>query len=145
MFAILIIQSDKAAGVELQDWLRQEGYKADICSTGLAGLLQLQKYEYDVLIIDSQLSDNSGIDLCRRVTSSNLSLPVLVLGNQSSSEETVQALDAGAQDYVAKPIPHMEISARIRSLLRRYANQGIPRAMMPVIPPGVQNTPFRAG
>lgn len=131
MFAILLIENDRLLAAETRSWFQREGYKVDVVDSASEGLKQLQKYDYDVLIMESSLPDMDGVEICSRVSQSNLKLPILMLGSTAGIEDTVKGLDAGAQDFVSKPFQLPELSARVRSLLRRYAKQGIPRAMMP--------------
>ncbi len=144
MFGILVIDNDKASAEEISTFLKAEGYKVDISPSAYAGLLQLQSYDYDIAVIDWNLPDMAGAEICRRIANSNLRLPVMMLSSRQGIEDTVQGLDSGAQDFMSKPLQLLELSARLRSLLRRYAKNGIPRAMTatPVVPPVSQ--PFNA-
>lgn len=136
MARLLIIDNDEIDAKEIKDWLLKEGHIVDICKSGAEGFRRLQKFEYDVAVIDWNLPDLKGPDMCRRVCSSNLRLPILLLGQRNAAEDAIAGLDAGAQDYVPKPTPLPEIAARLRSLLRRYGGSRV------VVPPAISMNPI---
>lgn len=127
MFGILIIENDSTIANSMRDWLLEEGYKVDISPSGTKALRQLQDYDYDVAVISSTLPDMEGSELCRKISNSNLELPVIMVSPRPGVEDTIKGLDAGAQDFMTSPFEMPEFSARVRSLLRRYAKGGVPR------------------
>ncbi len=130
MFGILIIENESSTANPIRDFLVSEGYKVDISPSGTHALRQLQDYDYDVAIMSTTLPDMEGSELCRKVAGSNLELPIIMLGSKPGVEDTIKSLDAGAQDFMTTPFEMPEFSARLRSLLRRYAKSGMPKAML---------------
>jgi DNA-binding response OmpR family regulator len=139
MARILIIDDDACVS-DLRTWLTQEGYEIDRAKTAREGLLQLQKQEHDVAVVGWQLPDMTAAEICTVVSNSNLFTPVMVLGARQDVEDKIAALDAGAQDFLVKPCPLLELSARLRSLLRRYSRKNAAANFVPAIAP--VNIPF---
>ena len=130
MFGILVVENNSFVAGEIKNWLVEEGYKVDISPAGTQALRFLQDNEYDLAVIDIYLPDMEGVELCKRIVSSNLRIPVMMVSARPGVEDTVKGLDAGAQDFMTMPLELQEFSARIRSLLRRYSRQGLPRAVV---------------
>ena len=123
MARILIIEDDDLIATELRSWLEKEGYIVDQVSTGKDGLLQLQRLEYELAVVEWQLPDMQGTEICRRISNSNLFLPIMMLGSRADVDDKIAALDSGAQDFLVNPCQLPELSARLRSLLRRYSRK----------------------
>jgi two-component system, OmpR family, response regulator TctD len=108
---------------ELSDWLakllRHEHYTVDCLFNGEDALHALTLHSYDLGIIDLGLPKMSGIELIRSVRNKGLSMPILILTADGGLQSRVSGLDAGADDYLAKPFDVAEFEARIRALLRR--------------------------
>ncbi len=120
MSNLLIIDDDDLTVSEIKNWLTREGYLIDSCRTAEEGLRRLQEYNYDVAIVSFQLPDIAGAEVCKRIHEVNQLVPLLLLGNRPGSEDIISGLDAGAQDFLCKPFPIAELTARVRSILRRY-------------------------
>lgn len=118
-FRLLVVEDEAhiAAGLKLN--LELEGYVVDVAATARdARALQLQ-HRFDVIILDVMLPDMSGFDLLRGMRAAGNRTPVLMLTARSSAADRVTGLDAGADDYLAKPFELDELLARVRSKLRR--------------------------
>jgi DNA-binding response OmpR family regulator len=123
MVRILLIEDELDLGAEIERLLQREGYEIDRATDGDLGweFLSLPDPIYDVAIIDWMLPGISGIDLCRRLRQRQQQLPVLMLTARNDIHDRVTGLDAGADDYLAKPFSTIELLARIRALCRRPA------------------------
>ena len=99
--------------------LVKEGLAADVAATGEDALWMAQAHEYDAIVLDVMLPGLSGFETCRRLRSSDVWAPVLMLTARDSVEDRVAGLDTGADDYLVKPFAFAELLARLRALARR--------------------------
>ena len=116
---ILIAEDDPALAYGLQCTLRQSGYAVDRVGNGSEADAALGTDEFDLLILDINLPGLSGFEVLKRLRARNSRLPVLLLTALDSVTDRVRGLDAGADDYLAKPFELAELSARVRALTRR--------------------------
>ncbi|MGD1939757.1 MAG: response regulator [Leptolyngbyaceae cyanobacterium] len=116
---ILLVDDDEALMETLAESLIQQRYAVDIAVNGEVAQEFQDLFAYDLIVLDRQLPDVEGISLCRRFRQQGVTCPILMLTAQDDSADKVQALDAGADDYVVKPFDFAELCARIRALLRR--------------------------
>lgn len=116
---ILIIEDDEFTASTLASGLRAQNYAVEVTGTGRMGEELVAAFPYDLLLLDILLPDLDGISLCRRLRSQGYTLPILLLTGRDSSQEKVEGLDAGADDYLVKPFDLEELVARVRALLRR--------------------------
>jgi DNA-binding response OmpR family regulator len=116
---ILIVEDDRAASAALYELIHAHHCSADIADDGLAGLALAEQCEYDVIVIDVQLPKLDGISLCRQLRERGYSNSILILTAHDATVDRVAGLDAGADDYMAKPYEPTELLARMRSLARR--------------------------
>jgi two-component system response regulator MprA len=121
MAKILVVEDDPFIARELNTWLTKEKHTVDVSKNGSDGLYRLENFPYDLAIIDWNLPDFDGVEICRRMKRINGDLPLLMLTSRDSVMEKVEGLDAGAFDYLVKPCALSEVSARIRALLRRHS------------------------
>ena len=97
-----------------------EGYDVDIASDGAAGLIRSRsKPTPDLIILDWNLPDFSGIDICQRIRAGGICTPILMLTGHDEVSDRVTALDAGVDDYLIKPFSIDELMARLRAMQRR--------------------------
>ena len=99
--------------------LTSEGLAADVAGTGEDALWMAQAHDYDAIVLDVMLPGLNGFETCRRLRSSGVRVPVLMLTARDSVEDRVAGLDAGADDYLVKPFAFAELLARLRALVRR--------------------------
>jgi two-component system copper resistance phosphate regulon response regulator CusR len=116
---ILIVEDEKKFLDILQRSLKSEGYTVDGVGTAADAVDYLKSYHYDMLILDLQLPDGTGNSLIRRLRESGNTMPVLVLTARSELESKVENFQAGADDYVVKPVAMAELAIRVQALLRR--------------------------
>lgn len=116
---ILVIEDDPVITEFLCTGLKYEGYEVTSRNAGEAGLGALQQTTFDLVILDIMLPDIDGFDICRRIRTHGLDIPILMLTVKKEISDRVKGLDSGADDYLTKPFSFDELLARIRALLRR--------------------------
>lgn len=116
---ILLIEDDALIAAPLAKALIDQHYAVDVAKDGQVGWELLESFTYDLILLDVMLPKLDGISLCRQLRSQGNQTPILLLTAHDSSTDRVMGLDAGADDYVAKPFNLEELLARIRALLRR--------------------------
>jgi DNA-binding response OmpR family regulator len=115
---ILLVEDDREIASALALELEHERYRVLVESDGLGGLAAADAHDPDLLILDVMLPTMSGIEVCRRLRSRS-SVPILMLTARSSLRDRIDGLDAGADDYLAKPFSFEELLARVRACTRR--------------------------
>ena len=118
-----MVEDEKKVASFIKKGLQQEGYAADTVYDGQEAIQNATAFDYDLVILDLMLPTRSGLDVLREIRSKKTTLPVLVLTAKGAIEDKVAGLDAGADDYLIKPFAFAELSARIRALLRRGAQE----------------------
>jgi len=116
---ILVVEDEvKMAGL-LHRGLSEDGHVVDVARSGDDAVWMGQVVEYDAIVLDLMLPGLDGVGVCRRWRDSGVWSPVLVLTARDTVADRVAALDAGADDYLAKPFSFAELLARLRALVRR--------------------------
>ncbi|MEU4740759.1 response regulator transcription factor [Actinosynnema sp. NPDC023658] len=118
---VLLAEDDPAIAEPLSRALQREGYQVQVVTDGPGALDAAEHSGIDLLVLDLGLPGMDGLEVCRRLRAGGRGLPVLMLTARSDEVDFVVGLDAGADDYVAKPFRLAELMARIRALLRRRA------------------------
>ena len=116
---VLIVEDEVRLAATLQDLLDLNGYTADVCHDGEAGLDNALSAIYDVILLDVMLPKLSGFDVLRRLRAEGSATPVLMLTARSETTDKVTGLDAGADYYLTKPFEPKELLACVRALTRR--------------------------
>ena len=116
---ILLVEDDPKQLMPLQTVLAQAGHSVDGVKDGETAQWLLSEKEYDLLILDWMLPHISGVNLCRQYRAAGKTAPVLMITARDTTPEKVTGLDAGADDYLVKPIDLVEFMARVRALRRR--------------------------
>lgn len=122
---ILIIEDEEPIADLLAYGLAMEGFETRTASSGAAGFRELAAFRPDLLLLDWMLPDQSGLDICKKVTT-DYNIPIFMITAKSDITDKVLGLEFGADDYITKPFDLREVVARIRTILRRLdqANQG---------------------
>lgn len=123
---ILLVEDDSELGDGLSVGLRQAGFTVDWLRDGQAADHALSDESFDLLVLDLGLPRMKGMEVLRRARSRGQTLPILILTAQDATGDKIAGLDAGADDYLVKPIDLDELSARIRALARRSAGRAAP-------------------
>src|SRR4029450_4040535 len=121
MARILVIDDDPHTLQTIEERLTFEEHTVTVASNGLEGWQSLQNGEYDLVLLDWEMPDVSGIDLLTRFRAAGGTIPVIMLTGRTSVNDKESGLDTGANDYLTKPFSMTELSARIRANLRTQA------------------------
>jgi two-component system response regulator QseB len=120
MSAVLVVEDDAELSLLLERLLTSEGYAVTVAGDGQRALHLALTSSFDLLVVDRGLPAIEGLDLVAKLRGRGLSTPVLVLSARGTTQDRVEGLDAGAEDYLAKPFDIAELLARVRALLRRH-------------------------
>jgi DNA-binding response OmpR family regulator len=123
---LLLVEDNRQLAEQLADTLSEHHYVVDVARDGEEGWELAQLVPYDLLMLDVSLPRLDGVSLCRRLRSRGSQTPILMLTAHDSCADKVMGLDAGADDYLAKPILLNELTARLRALLRRNVRELTP-------------------
>jgi two-component system response regulator PhoP len=123
---VLIVEDEVALRDSLKEKLAAAGFTVDVASDGEEGLFGALEFPLDVAIVDLGLPKVSGLEVIRRVREQRKSYPILILTARDRWQDKVEGLQAGADDYVAKPFHFEEVLARVQALLRRSGGWASP-------------------
>jgi len=132
---LLLVEDNLRLQELIEQALRGAGYRVDLAATVAELLAAATSVQYDLLIVDLMLPDGDGLDAIRTLRARRSSVPILIMTARGSIDDRVRGLDAGADDYLIKPIHQAELLAHVRALLRRPAE-----VMGPILRTG--NTEF---
>ncbi|MYM83472.1 response regulator [Duganella sp. FT50W] len=118
---LLLVEDDRELAHGLSSSLAQSDYVTDVVHDGLGAIDACKHTAYDLVILDLGLPDMDGLEVLRHLRKAGLVAPVLILTARLDLDDRVSGLDAGADDYLAKPFDLPELEARLRALLRRGA------------------------
>ncbi|MGH9101895.1 MAG: response regulator transcription factor [Acidimicrobiales bacterium] len=116
---LLAVEDDPRMAALLKRGLEEEGYAVDLATDGTDGLWMATENPYAAIVLDVMLPGIDGFEVSRRLRTGGRWAPILLLTARSDVADRVEGLDAGADDYLAKPFSFSELSARIRALVRR--------------------------
>lgn len=116
---ILVVEDDRTVGQYVKRGLEEQRFHADLVADGMEALRLASGSPYDLMVLDLRLPGMSGLEVVRTLRDRGITTPILVLTAQDSTEFKVQALRAGADDYVTKPFAFEELLARVEALGRR--------------------------
>ncbi|MGH7499137.1 MAG: response regulator transcription factor, partial [Gemmatimonadales bacterium] len=116
---VLVIEDDRTVGQHVKRGLEEHRYQADLVDDGLEGLRLAAGGRYDLIVLDLRLPSMNGLEMLRNLRDRGVTTPILVLTAQDAVDFKVEALRAGADDYVTKPFAFEELLARVEALGRR--------------------------
>jgi len=123
---VLVVEDDPLLGDALRAGLAQAGFAADWVRDGRAALVAITSEPFAAVVLDLGLPALSGVEVLKRLRVSGNAVPVLILTARDAVPDRIAGLDAGADDYLVKPVDLGELAARIRALVRRAAGQASP-------------------
>lgn len=123
---LLLVEDDVPLAEAIAEALIDQLYVVDVVHDGEAAWLQIKTLAYDLILLDMMIPKLNGIGLCQRLRSNDCGIPILMLTARDTTTDKVSGLDAGADDYVVKPVELQELFARIRALLRRGSSPSSP-------------------
>ncbi len=118
MHRVLFIEDDDQIRLAIRMALEDEGYEVEEAEDGRSGLSSFERDEPDLVLLDLRLPDIQGFDVCRSMRARSI-VPIIIVTAQTDTYDLVAGLEAGADDYVTKPVVTKELAARMRALLRR--------------------------
>jgi DNA-binding response OmpR family regulator len=119
---VLIVEDDPSVARFLAQAVSEAGYTAQVESDGLQALHTARAARFDLILLDVMLPGLDGFEVCRRLRAAGVASLILIITARDATEDKVEGLDAGADDYIAKPFKVAELLARIRALLRRASS-----------------------
>lgn len=122
MSSILLVEDEVQVASTILKSLNEEGYEVSLAPDGSTGLTMALNNNFDLIILDIMLPGVNGLEVCKRIRSSGRNTPILMLTALGTTQNIVAGLDAGADDYLAKPYKLAELLARVRSMIRRGTN-----------------------
>jgi DNA-binding response OmpR family regulator len=126
---ILLVEDERAAARMTAKGLREHGHAVDVVGDGATAVEQAASATYDVVVLDLLLPLKNGLEVCRELRSRGDAVPVLMLTARDAVDDRIAGLDAGADDYLAKPFHFGELLARVRALTRRRALPLLPERL----------------
>jgi DNA-binding response OmpR family regulator len=121
--SLLFIEDDDQIRLALRLALEDEGYEVREAADGASGLAAFHQSEPDLVLLDLRLPDISGFEVCRAIRAMSI-VPIVMVTAETDTSDMVSGLEAGADDYVTKPVVPKELAARVRAHLRRVQLQG---------------------
>lgn len=118
--SLLLVEDDVQLASLLLRVLRDAGYRVHLAADGQRGLHQALSQPFDLMVVDRGLPGIEGLDLIARLRAQGITAPMLVLSARGTTQDRVDGLNAGAEDYLGKPFEIVELLARLRALTRRH-------------------------
>lgn len=126
---LLLIEDSPRLIELLTECVQRVGWRIDSVSTAADAAEALSSDDYNMAVCDLGLPDVDGLELIKSVRRAGVAIPILIITARSSIDDRIAGLDAGADDYLAKPFNHQEFLARCRAMLRRAPNAILPKVM----------------
>ncbi len=118
---VLVVEDEKSVASFLKKGLEEQSYLVDVAYDGKVAMQLATQNQYDIALLDVNLPEINGLRLCRMIRE-NSKMPILMLTALGTTDNIVEGLDSGADDYLTKPFRFQELLARIRALLRRKSD-----------------------
>jgi two-component system, OmpR family, response regulator len=119
LMRVLVVEDEVRTAALLRRGLSEEGYAVDVAGDGPEAVWRVAEFSYDAVVLDVMLPGLDGFEVCRRLRATGCWAAVLMLTARGEVADRVRGLDAGADDYLAKPFSFAELCARLRALIRR--------------------------
>lgn len=116
---VLVVEDDPDIGRLVSIQLAELGWESKLIPDGVSGLAEAEAGRYDLLVLDLMLPRMDGLEICRRLRMANRYMPILMLTAKSSELDRVLGLELGADDYLTKPFSVLELTARMKAIVRR--------------------------
>lgn len=124
--SVLIVEDDAALRQSLRNTLELAGFHPGNASSGEEAIVALHRHQFETVLLDINMPGIGGMETCRRIRQMYPPLPILMLTVRDEEKDKIEALDAGADDYITKPFQFPELSARLRSAIRRFRTRTEP-------------------
>ena len=125
---VLLVEDDEVLGDAVRTYVRRQGHAVDWAMSREATEASLAAAPYDLVLLDLRLPDGNGIDILRQMRSRRDVTPVIIMTAHDQVSDRIAGLNAGADDYLVKPVDLGELQARIQAVSRRYGAQPLPEA-----------------
>ncbi|RFZ90384.1 DNA-binding response regulator [Mucilaginibacter conchicola] len=129
---VLVVEDEPGLVSVIVRGLTEAGMEVSVAADGNTGLEMAKAHQFDIIILDIMLPGMNGIQVCKEIRKENETVAILMLTALSSTENVVTGLNAGADDYLAKPFKFPELEARIRTLVRRTKVGGVQKTVVSV-------------
>ncbi len=116
---ILIIEDEIELLIGVSNYLTKENYICELADTFQNAETKLSVYEYDIILLDITLPDGNGLELLKTIKNHNIKAGVIIISAKNSTDDKIQGLDLGADDYITKPFQLSELNSRIKAVIRR--------------------------
>ncbi|OFX29869.1 MAG: DNA-binding response regulator [Bacteroidetes bacterium GWA2_32_17] len=116
---ILLIEDEENLSSSIIDYLILDGYVCETCTTFEMALEKINLYNYDCIVVDIMLPDGNGLDIIKKLKSTNKATGIIIISAKKSLDDKIIGLEIGADDYLTKPFNISELNARIKSIIRR--------------------------
>jgi DNA-binding response OmpR family regulator len=123
----LIVEDERSIARVVQLQLQHRGFSVRCCHDGISGLEEVPKFRPEVIVLDIMLPGLDGVGVLKKLRSTGIRVPILMLTARDTPKDKIHSLDHGADDYLSKPFDIGELMARIRALLRRVEGEEILR------------------
>ncbi len=123
MKKILIVEDDQRIAENIKRGLEEKGYEATIAFDGRIGLKMALSIEFDLIMLDINLPEMNGYEVCKQIRLKNSQVPIIMLTALGETEDKIEGFEAGADDYLAKPFDFRELFARIQVFMKRSTNE----------------------
>ncbi len=122
---ILLVEDEEEIGGLIKDGLEKEEFSVDYCKDGDSGMEHAMAHSYDAMVLDVMLPGKSGLEILKMVRASQNNVPIIIITARGETEDRIQGLDLGADDYLPKPFFVEELIARLRAIWRRSSETGM--------------------
>ena len=122
---ILLVEDEAEIGELIKDGLEKEEFSVDYCKDGDTGMDHAMSQTYDAIVLDVMLPGKSGLEILKMVRAGHNNVPIIIITARGETEDRIQGLDLGADDYLPKPFFVEELIARLRAIWRRSSETGM--------------------